>query len=132
MNPLGDPEELEALAARYDLRASQLQQMTHRVDGRFRTATWVGPKADRWRARMQFRAREGARLADELRAVARELRRCAAEIRAEIAALHRIERLVRDLLTSVADTVNDLIDPLTLPAPGDPAWRAVARRLDIS
>lgn len=143
MNLIGDPEEMEALAARYELRAAQLDEALQRLHASFTNATWTCAKADRWRAHVQRQRRDASAIAVELRGIAAALRRSAAAVRAELDLIHRLERAVRAALDalvagatatpeSIRITVERAIDPCRLPPSGDPAWRSVARDLGIT
>lgn len=136
MNLIGDPEELEALAARYELRAAQVDQALQQLYAKFASATWTCTKADRWRAHVRRQRAEARAIATELRAIAAALRRSAAAVRNELNVLHRLERAVRSLLEaavrSAADAAHHAIDLRDLPASGDPSWRSIARKLGVS
>lgn len=138
MNTLGDPETIEALAGQFDRRAADLEAIGARAHQRALATSWSCGRADRFRGEIGQRRVEAARLADEFRGLAHDLRAAAARVRAELDELARIERAIRAAISGFQPEPGchppwhgSRWSPANLPVAGDPAWRAVARDLDV-
>jgi uncharacterized protein YukE len=138
VSTLGDPDEIESLAAQYLQRASDIEQVGNDVRRQVGESTWTSAKADRFRAETHRHEAEATGLAGEFRELAAELRAAAANLRTELSELDGIERSIRSTVdgfrpnTGVAPPWEGTRwNPANLPPRGDPAWRSVARDLRL-
>ena len=95
MNPLGDADAIDAVAAQCDRSADWLEDIGRRWTARLEHARWQCAKADRHREIARSRERDARHHADEFRHLARDLRGHAHWIRDRTRQLEAIERRIR-------------------------------------
>lgn len=136
MNPLGDADAVERLAARCDADAGWLEEIGRRWEQRLADARWACAKADRFRAVVAARQADARHHADDLRQLALDLRRHARWIRTRTQELVNLEHRVRAWFaqnTAVPGTGISIwaqwgVHP-SFPGPAHPDWEDLASRL---
>jgi hypothetical protein len=142
----GDPDELDRLAKVLDGHAAAVRQLTADQLSRARTANWVSPAATAYQNLLVAKCRQADEAADGIEAAAAILRGHAEQIRRLLAAIDRIEQVVKDWMRAVARAVEDAVEsgaavmgqppwmswpvryqPQALPPPGDKAWLDVGQ-----
>lgn len=135
MSVLGNPDQIEALAARLERDAAHLDDIGNDLVRRLDQAWWRCAKADRYRNEMRARRADAGRRAEDFRAIAADLRRHAQSVRQTMTRINGLERNIRNWMRQAAANPN--AKPpweqwgirIRLPASGDPAWLDLQRTL---
>lgn len=142
----GDPDELDRLAKVLDGHAAAVRRLVADQLNRARTAKWVSPAATSYQNLLLAKYKRADEAADGIEAAAAILRGHAQQIRQLLAAIDRIEQVVKDWVRAVARAVEEAVEsgaavmgpppwmswparyqPQALPPPGDKAWLDVGR-----
>ncbi|MGQ0434935.1 MAG: WXG100 family type VII secretion target [Microthrixaceae bacterium] len=129
MNPLGDPEQIHALANRFDRNSIAIRAIGARVAHRLETASWQCTKANRFRAECRAVNAEARQRADALHAIAVDLHRHAEWVRQTTADLMGLEKRIKDWFDKNRGIWQAWPIKIDFPGAGDPAWRAVQDQL---
>lgn len=130
---IGDPDQVERLAAVYDDAANEVAQIGRDRESAIERADWQSPSAERYRHAARERRRACEHSAVEMQDIARALRRHAAWIRERESELRSLEARIRSWAASHPPNPLDPLPDASLitywPAALSPDWEALASRL---
>lgn len=142
----GNPDELERLAKLLDGHAATVRQLTAEQLNRAKTAKWVSPAATAYQNLLTAKYKQAEEAAGGIQAAAAILRGHAQHVRQLLAAIDRIEQVVKDWFRAAANAIEEAVEsgaavmgqppwaswparfqPQSLPPPGDKAWLEVGQ-----
>lgn len=134
MNPLGDADAVDRLAAACEQEAGRLELIGRRWTERLDRARWSCHRAEHFRAVIRSRRSDIDHHAGDLRDLARDLRHHATWIRDRTRQIAGIEQAVRSWFAAHVPEPGEIAQWAawnlpSLPVAGHPDWEDLARRM---